>query len=178
MRVRIIGLGTNWWAAHSRDLNDPFSFRRNAAWFNSAGLKYGRRLRMCWAFPGQTRFNLTTNFDPDHPLRSIGRTFECSEPTFLNGRMHLLFRLPANGDAPERFLVTLNERTHGRISFATRAWRPAGVHPISVSVRGARYEAMVLIGAADWIETELGRWILSVDKRRIELETGASERIA
>ena len=53
-----------------------------------------------------------------------------------------------------------------------------GVQPISVSVRGARYEAMVLIGAMDWIETELGRWILSADGRRIELETGTSERIA
>ena len=45
--------------AHSRDLNDPFCFRRKAAWFNSAGLMCGRRLRMCWAFPGQIRFNLT-----------------------------------------------------------------------------------------------------------------------
>jgi len=178
VRVRIIGLGTNWWAAHSRDLNDSFCFRRNAAWFNSAGLKYGRRLRMCWAFPGQIRFNLTSNFDPDRPQWSIGRTFECSGPNFLNGRMHLLFRLPANNIAPDRFLVTLNERTHGCISFATSAWRSAGVQPISVSVRGARYEAMALIGATDWIETELGRWILSADGRRIELETRTAERIA
>jgi hypothetical protein len=37
---------------------------------------------------------------------------------------------------------------------------------------------MVLIGATDWIETELGHWILSGDGRRIELETGVSERIA
>jgi hypothetical protein len=139
---------------------------------------YGRRLRMCWAFPGQIRFNLTSNFDPDRPLRSIGRTFECSEPNFLNGRMHLLIRLPANCDAPDRFLVTLNERTHGRISFATSAWRSASVQPISVSVRGARYEAMVLISATDWVETEFGRWILSADGRRIELETGTTERIA
>jgi hypothetical protein len=37
---------------------------------------------------------------------------------------------------------------------------------------------MVLIGATDWIETEFGRWILSPDGRRIELETGTTERIA
>ncbi len=47
MLVRIISFGTNWWAAHSSDLNDSMCFRRNAAWFNSAGLKYGRRLRLC-----------------------------------------------------------------------------------------------------------------------------------
>jgi hypothetical protein len=133
---------------------------------------------MCWAFPGQIRFNQTSNFDPNRPLRSLGRTFECSGPNFLNGKIHLLFRLPASSDAPDRFLVTLNERAHGRISFATSAWRSAGVQPISVSVRCARYEAMVLIGATDWIETELGKWILSADGRRIELETGAMERIA
>jgi hypothetical protein len=92
--------------------------------------------------------------------------------------MHLLIRLPASSDAPDRFLVTLNERAHGRISFATSAWRSAGVQPISVSVRCTRYEAMVLIGATDWIETELGKWILSADGRRIELETGTTERIA
>jgi len=92
--------------------------------------------------------------------------------------MHLLFRLPANHNAPDRFLVTLNERAHGGISFATSAWRSAGVQPISISVRGARYEAMALIGATDWIETELGRWILSADGRRIEIETRAAEQIA
>jgi len=178
VRVRIIGLGTNWWAAHSRDLNDPFCFRRKAAWFNSAGLMFGSRLRMCWAFPGQIRFNQTSNFDPNRPLRSLGRTFECSGPNFLNGRMHLLIRLPASSDAPDRFLVTLNEREYGRVWFATSSWRSAGVQPISVSVRGARYEAMVLISATDWVETELGKWILSADRRRIELETGTTERIA
>jgi hypothetical protein len=133
---------------------------------------------MCWAFPGQIRFNLTSNFDPNRPLRSLGRTFECSEPNFFDGRMHILFRLPSNNNSPNRFLVTLNERVHGRMSFATSAWRSAGVQPISVSVRGARYEAMVLIGGTDWVETELGRWILSADGGRIELETGAMERIA
>jgi len=106
--------------------------------------------------PGQIRFNLTSNFDPDRPLRSIGRTFECSGPNFFDGRIHLLFRLPANNNSPDRYLVTLNERAHGHISFATSAWRSDGVQPISVSVRGARYEAMVLIGAMDWIETDLG----------------------
>jgi hypothetical protein len=92
--------------------------------------------------------------------------------------MHLLVRLPANKNSPDRFLVTLNERAHGYISFATSAWRSDGVQPISVSVRGARYESMVLMSATDWIETDLGRWILSADGRRIELETGTSERIA
>jgi hypothetical protein len=56
MRIRVIGFGTNWWSVHSRDLEDSFCFRRRAAWFNSAGLRSGRRLRLCWVYPGQVRF--------------------------------------------------------------------------------------------------------------------------
>ena len=29
MHVRIINFGTNWWAMHSRNLDDPFCFRRS-----------------------------------------------------------------------------------------------------------------------------------------------------
>jgi hypothetical protein len=93
-------------------------------------------------------------------------------------RFNLTSSFDPDRPQPDRFLVTLNERAHGYISFATSAWRSDGVQPISVSVRGARYESMVLMSATDWIETDLGRWILSADGRRIELETGTSERIA
>jgi hypothetical protein len=178
MRVRIIGLGTNWWAAHSRDLNDPFCYRRNAAWFNSAGLMYGRRLRMCWAFAGQIRFNLTSSFDPDRPQRSIGKTFECSGPNLFDGRMHLLVRLPPTKTLPIAFLSRSTSVRMGTYRSQPAHGDRDGVQPISVSVRGARYESMVLMSATDWIETDLGRWILSADGRRIELETGTSERIA
>jgi hypothetical protein len=170
MRVRIISFGTNWWSAHSRDLNDPLCFRRNAAWFNSAGLKYGRRLRLCWVFPGHIRFNQTSGFHPEYPLRSIGRTFHCSEPNYLHGRTHLLISTPANVSTPDCFLVTVNERMHGQISFASRAWRYDGVRPISVSLRGPRYEAMVLMTSNDWIETGLGRWVVGQDCRSLVLD--------
>jgi hypothetical protein len=30
---------------------------------------------------------------------------------------------------------------------------------------------MALMSAGDWIETDLGRWIISADGRRLELET-------
>jgi hypothetical protein len=174
MHVRIISFGTNWWTAHSRDLTDPLCFRRNSALFNSAGLKYGRRLRLCWVFPGQIRFNRTSGLHPEYPLRSAGKTFQCTGPNYLHGRTHLLFSTPANVSAPDCFLVTLNERTHGEISFASRAWRSDGVQPISVSLRGARYEAMVLMCPADWIQTTLGLWALSGDGQRLVLDTRLS----
>jgi hypothetical protein len=116
MRVRIISFGTNWWAMHSRDLDDPFCFRRSAAWFNSAGLKYGRRLRLCWVYPGQIRFNLNSGFQPEHPLRSIGRTFLCSGPNHLGGRTHLLFVRLSSESAPDRYLVTMNDASNVHVS--------------------------------------------------------------
>lgn len=174
MRVRIISFGTNWWAAHSRDLNDPLCFRRNAAWFNSAGLKYGRRLRLCWAFPGYIRFNRTSGFHPEYPLRSAGKTFDCTGPNYLHGRTHLLVSTPANISTPDCFMVAINDQSHGRISFANRDWRSAGVQPISVSLRGQRYEAMILIGATDWIRTDLGQWAISGDGKRLVLNTTLS----
>lgn len=169
MRVRVINFGTNWWAMHSRDLDDPYCFRRCASWFNSAGIKCAGRLRLCWVFPGHIRFNLTSGFQPEFPFRSIGKTFLCSGPNCLNGRTHLLFSRLLKGSEPDCYLVTVNERSHGQISFRSPAWKSAGIRPISVSLRGLRYEAMLLMGADDWIETELGRWSVSRETPRLLL---------
>jgi hypothetical protein len=171
MRVRIVSFGTNWWAMHSRDLDDPCCLRRRAAWFNSAGLKYGSRLRLCWAFPGHIRFNQTSGFHPEYPLRSIGKTFLCSGPNRLRGRTHLLFARMLPKTEPDLYLVTLTDASHGWISFSSPAWRSAGVQPISVSLRKLRYEAMLLMGAQDWIRTEVGTWCIHADTQRLALAT-------
>jgi hypothetical protein len=109
MHVRIISLGTNWWTMHSRDLDDPYCFRRRAAWFNSTGLKCGQRLRLNWIYPGQLRFNLTSGFEPEFRLRAIGRTFWCSGPNRYQRKIHLLVVRPVKSASPEMYLVTLND---------------------------------------------------------------------
>lgn len=171
MRVRIVSFGTNWWAMHPRDLDDPYCFRRRAAWFNSAGLKYGRRLRLCWVYPGHIRFNQTSGFHPEHPLRSVGKTFLCSGPNRLGGQTHLLFARLLPKTEPDVYLVTVSDAFNGRISFSSPAWKSAGVQPISVSFRGLRYEAILLMGPGDWIESDLGRWSVSADNCRLVLAT-------
>jgi hypothetical protein len=174
MRVRVVSFGTNWWAVHSRNLDDPYCFRRRVAWFNSAGLKSGRRLRLCWVYPGHIRFNQNSGFQAEYPLRSIGKTFLCAGPNRLRGRTHLLF-VRLLGESPsDCYLVTLNEVSNGRISFDSSAWRSAGVQPISVSLRGFRYEAMLLMGTSDWIETDLGRWSVCADSQRLVLAEGGA----
>ena len=85
MHVRVVSFGSNWWEMHSRALNDPLCFRRKAAWFNSAALRCGRRIRYFAAYPGQIRFNLTSGFNPEFPARALGRTFLCSGPNQYGG---------------------------------------------------------------------------------------------
>ena len=163
MRVRMISFGSNWWAAHSRDTDDPYRYSRNSAWFNSAGLKYGQRLRFCWVVPGQIRFNSSSRFNPEFKARTTGKTFECDLPRIYGGKVHLLVTRPATNCNPDAYLVTLNEGVHGLIDFDDPDWRSPGVFPISVSLRPPRYEAMVLMNANAFVRTDKGEWRLSSD---------------
>jgi len=158
MYVRVVSFGTNWWTMNSSDKTDPFCFRRRAAWFNAAALMSGRRLHHSAIFPGQVRFNSRSGFDPEFPLRSVGKTFLCSGPRQFAGKVHLLFERRATGTVPDAHLVTLKSTEHGAIQFANPGWKSAGVQPISISLRGGKYEAMLLFGSGDWVESDLGRW--------------------
>jgi len=169
MYVRVVSVGTNWWAMHSCDTNDPYCFRRRAAWFNAAALMSGRRLHHSAIFPGQVRFNSRSGFDPEFPLRAVGRTFLCSGPRQFAGKMHLLFERRAAGTVPDAYLVTLKSAEHGAIQFANPGWKSAGVQPISISLRGEKYEAMLLFGSGDWVESDLGRWLVDRSECRIQL---------
>lgn len=158
MYVRIISFGTNWWAMRSSNVSDPLCFNRRAAYFNAAALLCGRRLRHSAVYPGQIRFNATSGFDPEFPKRAVGKTFLCSVPRSLEGRSHMLFVRSASKAAPEAYLATLNLSDHGSIQFDEPGWRSSGVRPVSISLRAPRYEAMLLMGEQDWVETDSGRW--------------------
>jgi hypothetical protein len=169
MHVRVVSFGTNWWAMNSHDTSDPYCFRRRAAWFNAAALMSGRRLRHSAIFPGQVRFNSKSGFDPEFPLRALGITFQCSVPHQYAGKMHLLFERRAAGTVPDGYLVTLKSAEHGAIQFGKPGWKSAGVRPISISLRGNRYEAILLFGGQDWVESDLGRWQVDQSQCRIRL---------
>ena len=169
MRVRVISFGTNWWAMHSSDESDPYRFRRNAAYFNATALKSGRRLRHSAVYPGQIRFNANSGFDPEFPSRTIGGTFLCSGPQQMAGRVHLLFVRLLMETAPDAYLVTLNSLEHGSICFDKPGWRSSGVQPISISLRGPRFEAMLLMGANEWVSSDCGSWVIDAKGNRLVL---------
>ena len=169
MYVRVVSFGTNWWAMTSHDTSDPLCFRRRVAWFNAAALMSVRRLRHCAIFPGQVRFNSKSGFEPEFPLRAVGKTFLCSELRQFAGKTHLLFERRTTEMAPDAFLVTLKSAEHGAIQFTKPGWKSAGVRPISISLRGDKYEAMLLFGSGDWVESDLGRWLVDQSRCRIRL---------
>jgi hypothetical protein len=178
MRVRVISFGTNWWVMHSSERSDPYCFRRRSAYFNAAALMCGSRLRHSAIYPGQIRFNAKSGFDPEFPSRAIGLTFLCSGPTQVAGRVHLLFARLASETPPDAYLVTVNSADHGSIRFNKPSWRSSGVQPISVSLRGPRYEAMLLMGGGDWVRSDLGRWKIDASGTRLSLsdcEEGISQ---
>jgi hypothetical protein len=129
----------------------------------------GRRLHHSAIFPGQVRFNSKGGFDPEFPLRAVGRTFQCSGPQQFAGKMHLLFERRTSEMEPDAYLVTLKSVEHGAIQFAEPGWKSHGVSPISISLRGNKYEAMLLFGDHDWVESDLGRWQVDPSQCRIRL---------
>jgi hypothetical protein len=173
MHVRVISFGTNWWAMHSSNTSDPYCFKPRAAYFNAAALMCGGRLRHSAVYSGQIRFNAKSGFDPGFPSRAIGRTFLCSGPNQFDGRVHLLFVRSVASTKPDAYLVTLNSSDHGSVRFDRPGWRSSGVFPISISLRGPKYEAMVLVGVADWVQTDLGRWQIAPDRRHLALSNEA-----
>ena len=121
-------------------------------------------------WPGALQFR--SGFDPEFPLRSVGKTFLCSGPRQFAGKMHLLFERRAAGTVPDAYLVTLKSTEHGAIQFANPGWKSVGVQPISISLRGEKYEAMLLFGTGDWVESDLGRW--QVDQVRCGISVDCS----
>jgi hypothetical protein len=89
----------------------------------------------------------------------------------------MLFARPASNATPEAYLATLNLSDHGSIQFDQPGWRSPGVRPISISLRGPRYEAILLMGEKDWIETDLGRWQVDPSKCRLLLSEATKERL-
>lgn len=176
MYVRIISFGANWWAMRSSDTTDPLCFKRRAAYFNAAAVMFGRRLRHSAVYRGQIRFNSNSGFDPEFPMRSIGKTFLCSGPRRVDGKDHLLFAKPAAATTPDAYLATLNFTDHGLIEFDKPGWRSPGVHPISISLRAPKYEAMLLLRVRDWVQSDIGRWQVCAASCRLVLSDAEGGR--
>lgn len=162
MRVKILNFGSNWWGRFGSDPNDPYRFARRGAYFNSTGVRCGKKIRRHWIVSGLIRFNTVGGFSPHFPLRAVGHTFICSEPTFAFGGNRVLFQQKlSEKESPDFFLVVVSNSRCGDIAF-DGMWRSESVLPIAASCLRDKQEAMLLMRPNDWIISSLGYWQLRV----------------
>lgn len=161
MLVKVLNFGTNWWARFGRDPLDPYRFTRHAAYYNSTGVRCGRKVRRHWIVSGLIRFNGVGDFNPHLPARSIGQTFRCSELTMACGENRLLFggKVPMD-KAPDCYLVVLSSDQHGHLDLASGHWRSPSAAVIAASQLRETQEAMLLMRPGDWVESNCGLWRL------------------
>ena len=96
----------------------------------------------------------------------IGRVFECAEPCIWQGQNKLLFKRLLNAsEKPDGFLVVVRARQNGKLTIGRTDWRSPGTWLISFSECRDQQEAMLLMPAHGWIQTELGPLILEPEAR-------------
>ena len=106
-------------------------------------------------------------FNPNCPSQMIGRVFECAEPCVWQGQNKLLFKRLLNAsEKPDGFLVVVRARQNGKLTIGRTDWRSPGTWLISFSECRDQQEAMLLMPAHSWIQTELGRLVLEPEARR------------
>jgi len=163
-------------AAHSRDLNDPFCFRRNA----HGSTRQGSCMVAGCACAGIPR---TNPLQPDEQLRSRPSAAVDREdirvlgPNFFDaGYIFYFVFLPTTILPIAIWSHSTNARMGTFRSQPAHGDQTGSAHLGQCSRRPVRSNGADR--AMDWIETDLGRWILSADGRQIELETEVAERIA
>jgi hypothetical protein len=158
MLVQILGFGSNWWVRYGKDAKDPYRFTRQAAIYNSTGVRCGRKVRRHWVVPGLVRFNGSDGFEPGFPNSMVGKTFCCSEVTQYSGGNRLLMRRPAVANAPDRLLITLSSCNFGRVDFQSPDWKSPFTFVLAATALRNVQEIMLLTAIGDWIQTDRGFW--------------------
>ena len=164
MLVKILKFGSNWWARVGADATDPWRFTRHAAYFNSAGLQCGRKVRRHWFIPGLIRFNGIGDFNPQFPLRAVGHTFCCDNLFAAPQGNRLLVRAKAAVTAvPDYFLTVISSDRHGVVDFTDPGSISEAAIPIAVSELREKQEILILMRLTTWIQTSIGFWELTTD---------------
>jgi hypothetical protein len=172
MSVKILGFGSSWWARFGCDPNDRYRYSRHAAYFNSAGIPCGNKIKRHWVLPGLIRFNGVGDFNPQFPGRSVGKTFECTDLAAACGGNRLVFvRKPTACVPPDYYLLAISRDTCGPFNFAESSWKSESVIPIAMSCFGDKQEVLVLMKPLAVVRSLLGTWQL---KPAVNMRHGAS----
>jgi hypothetical protein len=167
MSVKILGFGSNWWTRFGRDSNDACRYTRRTAYYNSAGVRCGQKIKRHWVVPGLIRFNGVGDFDPHFPGRAIGKTFDCSDLAFACGGNRILFvRRTPKPSIPDWCLVVVSSERFGVFDFDDPCWKSGSTQCISVSQLREQQEAMLLMKEGEWVRNGFGIWRLMSNPNR------------
>ena len=159
MRVTITDFGSVW--RHRLGKHDARGHLSRAVYFNTTGIVVNRKVRQRPRICGYARFDTIGGFDPHHPSRMIGRTFDCAEPSIWMGYNKLLFRrILKGGESLGCFLVVTKSELVGQLLVGSPAWRSSETWLLSLSESSDRQEAMLLMSIGDWFRTSLGTFVL------------------
>ena len=163
MLVRVLQFGCNWWARFGSDPADPHRYTRHAAYYNSTGIRTGRKVRRHWVVPGLVRLNGVGSFNPHFPSRSIGQTFVAAELDYLFGGNRLLLKHRASdGALPDWYLAVFSQELHGRFDFVSATWKSPKAQVVAASQLRQVQEVLLLMRPGDWVRSNLGFWQLTL----------------
>jgi hypothetical protein len=154
-----MGFGSVW--RHRLGKDDARSRPNRPVYYNTTGVLVHGKLRQRPQICGYARFDTIGGFDPNHPLRMIGRVFECAEPSVWMGYNKLLFkRILKPGECPDRFLVVAKSDLVGQLPVGKQDWRSPHCWLLSLSESAGQQEILLLMSIGEWIRTSLGRFVL------------------
>lgn len=166
MLVSVTGFGSVWRRRFGKNPEDPRRFARGV-YYNTTGIDIARTIRQRPQIVGYARFNGCGGFNLNRPSQMIDQVFECAEPCVWQGLNKLLFKRLLNApEKPDGFLVVARAQLFGKLRIGRADWRPADTWLISLSESHDQQEAMLLMSAHSWIQTELGRFDLEPEARR------------
>jgi len=164
MLVAITDFGSVWRQRFGKDASDPLRFARGV-YYNTTGIEVAGTIRQRPRIPGYARFHNCGGFDAHRPQRMINRVFECADSCVWNGDNKLLFkRMLPQPEKPDRFLVVLRPTLAGKLIIRNSGWRCQESWLLSFSECGDQQEAMLLLPAFGWIESELGKFVLQPEQ--------------
>ena len=166
MLVAITDFGSVWRHRFGKDASDPLRFARGV-YYNTTGVEIAGVIHQRPRIEGYARFHNCGGFDAHRPEHMINRVFECADPCIRNGDNKLLLkRVLPRPQRPDRFLVVLRPALTGKVNVGNSGWRCQESWLLSFSECGDQQEAMLLLPAYGWIESELGKFVLVPDAAR------------
>lgn len=166
LMVQILSFGSVWWVRPGWDENNPDRYTQHAAYFNTSGIRQGRRLHPSGPVRGLVRFNGSSGLNPHRAHDNIDRIFSFRgvERYRETNRLLIIRRMPTYV-TPTHFLVAMNSGLHGAIS-RRRQWRIGNVQMIAMSRYRDKEEALLLLAAGTCVRTTTGIWTVSQERER------------